>query len=92
MIEEFGIVGYPLIETHAEYKAPMRQNDLIRIFSHCTSHTSKTFTINHKVYKNERLCVKGHEIRCWAVRDVEFKHQFQAMRLPSIFTEKLKIT
>lgn len=84
MIEQMGIVGYPLIETHAEFITPMKWNDSLTISSHIKSRTRKTFTVSHRIVNADVLSVEGYEIRCWGMRDEQNGKMF-AMQLPEKF-------
>ena len=74
MISHYGIVGFPLIETHAEFLQPLRWEDQVTVRSSIQKHSRRTFTIQHKIYKltdTENLCVDGYEIRIWGIKDKE---------------------
>ena len=88
MIEQHGIVGFPLIETHAEFKSPMRWNDELTVASSIDSHSRKTFTVTHKILKADNLCVQGYEIRCWGQRD-ERTGAMRALEIPAEFSLKI---
>ena len=89
MIERMGIVGYPLIETHAEFKSPMKWNDSLLISSHVSSHTQKTFTVTHRILNADVLCVEGYEIRCWGMRDRQ-TGKMKALEMPEEFLNAIK--
>lgn len=71
MIERYGIVGFPLIETHAEFKRPMKWNDEVIVSSCIDSCSGRSFSITHQILRSDVLCVRGYEIRCWATHDQE---------------------
>ena len=84
MIDALGIVGYPLIETHAEFKSPMKWTDELLVSSSVSANSAKTFKIIHKVFRGEELCVEGYEIRCWGKRDAE-TGKMSAINIPEEF-------
>lgn len=90
MIEKFGIVGFPLIATHAEYKNPMRWGDEITVVSSIVKYSRKTFTVDHEVRHSNQLCVKGYEIRCWAMPDPKTDGKFCVIDLPPAFIHVLE--
>ena len=85
MIEKYNIAGFPLIETHAEFLSPMKWDRIVSIHSRITSHTSKTFTVNHDIHDVDTLCVRGYEIRFWGVRAEDSDYMLRAMKLPEEF-------
>ena len=89
MIERHGIVGFPLIETHAEFRKPMRWGDHLLITSGIESHSRKTFTVTHKIYNSDELCVHGHETRIWGIRDSD--NALCAWEMPEDFVKNLSL-
>ena len=89
MMERYGIVGFPLIETHAEFRKPMRWGDYLLVMSRIESHSRKTFTVTHKIYNSDQLCVHGYETRIWGIRDSD--NALRAWEMPEDFVEKLPL-
>lgn len=91
MISHYGIVGFPLIETHAEFLQPLRWEDQVTVRSSIQKHSRRTFTIQHKIYKltdTEILCVDGYEVRIWGIKD-KATGVMNARDLPDEFTQYL---
>ncbi len=88
MIEQYGIIGFPLIETHAQYKRPMRWNDEVVVSSCVDSYSGRSFTVTHRVFKSDVLCVVGYEIRCWGTRDGE-TGKMKASEMPDEFVRAI---
>ena len=91
MISHYGIVGFPLIETHAEFLQPLRWEDQVTVRSSIQKHSRRTFTIQHKIYKltdTENLCVDGYEVRIWGIKDKE-TGVLNARDLPDEFIQYL---
>ena len=91
MISHYGIVGFPLIETHAEFLQPLRWEDQVTVRSSIQKHSRRTFTIQHKIYKltdTENLCVDGYEVRIWGTKDKE-TGVLNARDLPDEFIQYL---
>ncbi len=88
MIEQFGIVGFPLIETHSEYLHPMQWEQTVSIISRVESCSQKTFKVSHQVSHGDRLCVQGYEVRVWGIRD-EHSGKLRAWSLPDEFVQSI---
>ena len=69
MIERYGIVGFPLIETRARFLRPMQFGDELVIVSRIESHTRKTFKVRHRIYNLDAESVSGYETRFWGIQD-----------------------
>lgn len=90
MIEKFNIAGFPLIETHAEFKFPVRWGEQVQVECTVVGHSKKTFKVFHKVLVSRETCVEGYEIRFWAGKKLEDGGQaIFAMQLPQEFVDYL---
>jgi 4-hydroxybenzoyl-CoA thioesterase len=79
LIEEFGIVGYPMIETKANFKIPSSFGDIIEIRSRVTSWRRTSFFVAHEVYRDDQLAIEASEHRVWACKGPDGKiHGTQA--------------
>ncbi len=93
MIARHGIVGFPLIEAHAEFILPVQWEDFVSVRSQIIDHSSRTFTVQHRVYKiddndDDFLCVDGHEVRFWGYMDRKMD-ELRARILPDEFIAAL---
>lgn len=84
MIEVYRIVGFPLVETHAEFKRPVRWGEQMTISSEICSIANKTFMILHEIQVQEKLCVTGYEVRIWGIKDPR-SDRLRALELPRDF-------
>lgn len=71
MVAAFAIVGCPLVETRASFKAPCRYGDEVEITSTFSEIRRSSFDIRHVLSVGGRPCVEGFETRVWAVTDPE---------------------
>ena len=78
LIERFGIIGIPLVETQAKFLLPSRFGDMITIESSITSFKRSSFDVEHKLFNGGMLATEGRETRVWAGR-----HPDDPMRLKS---------
>ncbi len=89
MIERYGIVGFPLIETRARFLRPMQFGDELVIVSRIESHTRKTFKVRHRIYNLDAESVSGYETRFWGIQDPQSGGRLRAWEMPEEFVVKL---
>lgn len=66
IIADLGIVGYPMVDTGAQFLTPNRFGDTIRIESWVTKWGTSSFAIRHNVYNNSGLSIEAYEKRVLA--------------------------
>ena len=66
--ERYGIVGFPLIECGARFLQPCRFDDAVTIESQIGSWGRTSFTVRHRILKDEQPAAEGFEKRIWAGR------------------------
>ncbi len=91
MISRYGIVGFALIDSGAEFIHPIRWEDEVLVNSRITEHSRKTMTVFHEIHvvdNRQQLCVKGFEVRIWAKRDAT-TGTMKAWSLPDEFVRYL---
>ena len=71
MLAEFNAVGCPLVSTEATFDAPCRHGDEVEIITKIVDLGKSSFTIEHELRVDDRVCVKGKEVRVWVIRDPE---------------------
>jgi 4-hydroxybenzoyl-CoA thioesterase len=69
LLQAFGILGIPVVETRARFLAPCAFGDDVAIATTVLDVRRSSFDIRHQLLKGDALCVEGHETRVWAVRD-----------------------
>jgi len=89
MIERFNIVGFPLVETHAEYLRPMKWEQTVLIASQAESVSRKSFKVSHQISCGDGLCARGYEIRVWGIRDRQ-SGKLKAWNLPDDFVQRIE--
>lgn len=67
--ETYGVVGTPLVETRARYRAPATYDEVITAVSRVARVGRSSFTVEHRFSVGERLVVEGEEVRVWAEPD-----------------------
>ena len=89
MIKRYGIVGFPLIETHARFLRAMQWGDELVIVSRIESHSHKTFTVGHTIFNSDIQCASGYETRFWGIQEPQSGGRLRAWEMPGDFVKKL---
>jgi 4-hydroxybenzoyl-CoA thioesterase len=69
MVQRYGIVGIPLVETRARFLKPSKFGDTVTIESRIGEFRTSSFTVEHRLLNAGALAVEGFETRVWAGRD-----------------------
>ena len=69
MRRKFQIVGMPIVEVGARFVKPCRFDDEIAIESEVSEWGRSSFTVRHRILKDDELALDGFEKRVWAARD-----------------------
>lgn len=67
--EQFGLLGVPLRRASAQFSSAATFGDLLRAESRVIHLGQRSFTVQHRLFKEDRLVVEGEEVRVWAVSD-----------------------
>lgn len=83
LAERYGIVGMPLVETGATYKAPCRLGEAVRLESRVSEWRGRSFLVGHRiVHADGTLAVEGFERRVWALADASAPKGMRAGPVP----------
>ncbi len=82
LIERFGIIGIPLVETRAKFILPSRFGDTITIESAITSFKRSSFDVEHKLFNGAALATEGRETRVWAGRHPDDPARMKSQAIP----------
>ena len=66
MLKDYQIVGIPLVDLRASFKAPSRFSDTVVVESEITEWRRSSFSVRHRLFNEEVLAVECFEIRVWA--------------------------
>jgi 4-hydroxybenzoyl-CoA thioesterase len=67
MLKTYRIVGIPLVDVRASFKAPSRFSDTVIVESEITEWGRSSFCVRHRLFNQDVLAVECTEIRVWAV-------------------------
>lgn len=68
-VAAFGILGWSLVATRAEFRNPCTPGDRVTITSRFVDVRRSSFDIAHLLERDGALCVEGLETRVWTRRD-----------------------
>jgi 4-hydroxybenzoyl-CoA thioesterase len=79
----FGIVGLPLVDASARFRAPARFGDVVELTSQVSEFRRSSFDVAHCMTVRGELAVEGQETRVWAARDAANHAQIKAQPIPA---------
>ena len=59
LMEQYGVVGLPIVDAHAEFLYPSKYGDVIEITSWVSEWREKTLIVTHEIQNIGRLAVKS---------------------------------
>lgn len=65
----FGIIGWPLVATRADFRAPCAPGDRVTVTSTFADIRRSSFDVCHRLERDGTLCAEGFETRVWSSRD-----------------------
>ncbi len=68
LVRRYGVVGFPMVKTGAEFQAPSSYGDEVIIETQITGFGRASFDVEHKLFRDEKLAVAGHEKRVLVTR------------------------
>ena len=82
LMDQYGVVGLPIVDAHAEFIYPSKYGDEIRVTSWISEWREKTLIVTHEIHNNGLLAVKGTEVRVWAKPHPDDPKRLQAQVIP----------
>ena len=82
LMKQYGVVGLPIVDAHAEFISPSKYGDVIEVTSWISEWRAKTMIASHEIHNNGQLCVKGKEVRVWAKPHPSKPNRLQAQVIP----------
>ena len=79
----YEFAGYPVLESRARFLAPTRFCDDVTIESTFTKVGRTSFSVQHRLMKDNAVAVEASETRVWVVRDSTRPGGFRAQPLPA---------
>ena len=82
LMDQYGVVGLPIVDAHAEFLYPSKYGDVIEVSSWISEWREKTLVATHEIHNNGRLAVTGSEVRVWARPHPDDPNRLQAQVIP----------
>ena len=82
LMDQYGVVGLPIVDAHAEFIYPSKYGDEIEVTSWISEWREKTLIVTHEIHNNGLLAVKGTEVRVWAKPYPDDPKRLQAQVIP----------
>jgi 4-hydroxybenzoyl-CoA thioesterase len=82
MLKTYQIVGIPLVDLRASFKAPSRFSDTVIVESEITEWRRSSFSIRHRLFNKSVLAVECFEIRVWAAVSVTDPERIESKPVP----------
>ena len=82
MLKTYGIIGIPLVDLRASFKAPSRFSDTLVVESEITEWRRSSFSVRHRLFNKGVLAVECFEIRVWAALSESDPERIESKPVP----------
>jgi 4-hydroxybenzoyl-CoA thioesterase len=90
MLKKYAIAGIPLVESRARFLLPSSFGDTVVVESNITEWGKASFSVHHRLFKEEELAVEGFETRVWVVHAPDEKNKIKSQAIPREVIEKFE--
>jgi len=84
----YDIAGIPLVQASCNFLVPSSFGDVVHVESCVTNWGNSSFSVQHKLFREETLAVEGQEKRVWTVRSPGNPPQVKGQAIPREVIEK----
>ncbi len=88
LIEAFGIVGYPVVDTRARFIVSSTFGDRVDVDTTISRWGRSSFDVQHRLLRGDELAVEGFETRVWAVRAPGQRSGLKSQPIPAEVIER----
>jgi 4-hydroxybenzoyl-CoA thioesterase len=85
-----GIIGLALVESGANFKAPLRYGDQAELETTLVEFRRSTFDVRHRIFKDDALAVEGNERRVFAAPHPDDPLRMRALPIPAEVAGKFR--
>lgn len=82
LLKRYDIVGFPIVDTAAQFHIPSRFGDAIHVETSATAIRRSSFDISHRILKDGAVAVEGRETRVWTGVDPENPDRLKSRPIP----------
>lgn len=91
MLETYGIVGFPMVDTRARFVSPASFGDDIAVESRIVEFKRSSFDVHHRLTKDgDSLVAEGFETRVWVIRHPDDPKRIKAQAIPQEVIARFK--
>ncbi|HXJ88207.1 MAG TPA: thioesterase family protein [Candidatus Binatia bacterium] len=83
MLKQYGIIGIPIVEVKASFRAPSRFSDEVEIVSQIKQFRRSSFLIQHQLFNRGVLSVECLETRVWTRRLLDNQEKLESTPIPA---------
>ena len=89
MQKRFGIVGYPMVDTHTKFFVPSTFGDEVVIETRITAFHRSSFELHHRLLRDGNvLAVEGFDKRVWVGRHPDDPARIKGREIPQEVIER----
>jgi 4-hydroxybenzoyl-CoA thioesterase len=90
MMQHYGLLGIPMIDTRAQFYAPASFGEVVVVETRITGWGRSSFQVEHKLYKGDLLAAEGSEKRVWTVRDSRSANGIRSEPIPQEVRDRFR--
>ena len=91
MLKTYQIVGIPLVDLRASFKAPSRFSDTVIVESEITEWRRSSFSVRHRLFNKKVLAVECFEVRVWAATSEADPERIEGKPVPREVIEMFSV-
>ena len=89
MLKTYRIIGIPLVDVQASFRAPSRFSETVTVESEITQLGRSSFHVRHRLFNKGILAVECLETRVWACRSASDPEKIEGKPIPQEVIEML---
>ena len=89
-LEQFGVVGWPLVDISAKFHLPSRWGEDIEIESRVSEWGRSSFKIDHRLLRGDKLGLECQETRVWVGRHPDDPARLKSVPIPEVVLEAFR--
>lgn len=86
---QFGMIGFPMVDTRAQFFLASSFGDDILIESRIAALRNSSFDVAHRVFKGEAVAIEASETRVWSGAHPDDPKRLKAQPIPEIVRHRL---
>lgn len=83
MLQKYGIIGIPMVDVRASFRAPSRFGDEVEVVSEITEFRRSSFLVRHQLFNQDNLAVECFETRVWARPSLKNSEKIESTPIPA---------